>query len=91
MIYLAMTSQGLHEILDIAKDKRLHVWCGADALSEAEFEQLPFDRLTRFDYTLADADTLTLEDALSTIKEHHPGQRIWIEHIASWPIDTTPP
>jgi len=83
MIYLAMTSQGLHEILDIARDKQIHVWCGADALSESEFEQMPFQHLTRFTYPLAAADPLTLERALSTIEEHHPGERIWVERSAS--------
>ena len=82
MIYLAITPQGLHDILEIAKDRQIHVWCGADALSESAFQELSFNGLTRFNYPLWNADALTLEDALSTIKEHHPGERIWVEHGA---------
>ena len=53
---------------------------GAEAVSESEFEQASIQPLSRFDYTLAGPDALTLEGALSTIRKHHPGQRIWIEH-----------
>lgn len=49
----------------------------ANALSQSAFEQASIQPLSLFDYTLVDA--LTLEGALSTIREHHPGQRIWIE------------
>jgi len=49
------------------------VWCGANALSEAEFTKLEHSNVTRFTYTFANADKATIQSALSTIEEHHPG------------------
>lgn len=79
MVYLALTPQGLRDILHDAAAVDMPVWCGADALSEAEFESLERGNITRFNYSLADADMATVQDALATIAEHHPGERVWIE------------
>ncbi|RYH51787.1 MAG: hypothetical protein EON54_14895 [Alcaligenaceae bacterium] len=53
------------------------VWCGADAISEEACAALPPPRCTRFIYELR--DRFLLDDAVSTIEEHHPGQTIWVE------------
>jgi len=79
MVYLALTPQGLREILDASEAEKTPIWCSADALSEAEFEKLERDNVTRFTYSFADADKATIQGALATIEEHHPGERIWIE------------
>jgi hypothetical protein len=79
MVYLALTPQGLRDILGAPEAAKTPIWCGADALSEAEFEKLERGNITRFTYSFADADTATIQDALATIEEHHPGERVWIE------------
>lgn len=79
MVYLALTPQGLQDILNASEAAKCPVWCGADALSEAEFEKLERSNITRFTYSFADADAATIQDALATIEEHHPGKRVWIE------------
>jgi hypothetical protein len=79
MVYLALTSQGLRDILDASEAATMPIWCSADALSEAEFEKLERGNITRFTYSFADADMATIQDALATIEEHHPGERVWIE------------
>jgi len=79
MVYLALTPQGLRDILDASEAVKTPIWCSADALSEAEFEKLERGNITRFTYSFADADTATIQDALATIEEHHPGERVWIE------------
>lgn len=84
MVYLAITPEGFREILKSLGTVKTSVWCGADALSMADFDQLERGNVTRFDYPLAGADKTTMLDALSSIEEHHPGERIWIEHAASW-------
>ena len=38
MVYLAPIPRGLREILDALEAAKTPVWCSADALSEAEFE-----------------------------------------------------
>jgi hypothetical protein len=79
MVYLALTPQGLQEILAAPEAANVPVWCSADALSEEEFEQLERGNVTRFAYSFANADKATMKDALSTIEEHHPGERVWVE------------
>ncbi len=82
MVYLALTPQGLREILDASDSvKTAAVWCSADALSEAEFEKLERGNVTRFTYSFAETDKATIQYALATIEEHHPGERIWIESV----------
>jgi len=79
MVYLILTPQGLRDILDASEAATSPVWCSADALSETEFEKLERGNITRFSYSLVDADMATMEGALATIEEHHPGERVWIE------------
>ena len=79
MVYLALTPQGLRDILDASEATKAPIWCSADALSEAEFEKLERDNITRFTYSFAHADNTTIQEALATIEEHHPGERVWIE------------
>ena len=82
MVYLVLTPQGLTEILATPEAAKVPVWCGANALSEAEFAKLERSNVTRFTYSFANADKATIQSALSTIQEHHPGERIWVESVA---------
>lgn len=60
MVYLALTSEGLREILEAPETAKFAVWCGADAVSEAEFQNLVHGNVTRDNYSLADADNATI-------------------------------
>jgi hypothetical protein len=81
MVYLALTARGLQDILDAPEASNIAIWCSADALSHAEFEKLKPGTVTRFNYSFMDASIATLETALSTIEDHHPGERVWVESI----------
>ena len=81
MVYLALTPRGLRELLDGPEAVNVHVWCSADALSEEEFGRLKRGIVTRLTYSFSNADKETIENALSTIEEHHPGERIWVESV----------
>jgi hypothetical protein len=81
MVYLALTPQGLQEILDTPEAAEAPVWCGANALSEAEFAKLERSNVTRFTYSLANAEKATIQRALWSIEDHHPGERIWVESV----------
>jgi hypothetical protein len=64
------------------------VWCGADAISESAYEAIPVgDRPTRFIYDLG--DRFLLDDAVGTMREHHPGHGIWIEAPAPTEADAS--
>lgn len=83
VVYLVLTPQGLQEILNALDAVKTSIWCSADALSEREFDNLERGNVTRLHYSLADADKATMQDAIATIEEHHPGERVWIESVMS--------
>ena len=81
MGYPVFTPQGLQEVLASPEAARTDIWCSADAISQDEFDQLNSTNVTRFIYSLKDADEATMRDTLSTIEEHHPGERLWAESM----------
>jgi len=80
MVYLAITSQGLQHALRSVEKYAAPIWCGSDAISEADFEKLECTSLTRFSYPLGGESQEVLAGAVETIQEHHPGESVWIEH-----------
>lgn len=79
MVLLAITPKGLAEALRTSALTKEPVWCGADAISEAEFDAVAPSNVTRFTYGLSGKDAVLVHDAIGTIAEHHPGQSIWVE------------
>ena len=79
MVYLAISQQGLADALSTSKITGHTVWCGSDAISEAEYQERRLKNLSRFIYPLQNAEQDELEGALSTIAEHHPNETIWVE------------
>jgi len=80
-VYLDLTPKGLQEIFNTPEAAKMAVWCGANALSESEYAKLERNNVTRFTYSFANCDKATIKRAVSTIEEHHPGERIWVEDI----------
>ncbi|WP_431262584.1 hypothetical protein ACQ859_20940 [Roseateles chitinivorans] len=80
MVFLAITPTGLADALRAAKADDA-VWCGSDAITEADYATLKQPNLSRFIYELG--DRLLVSDAIGTIEEHHPHQIIWVEAAAS--------
>ena len=76
MIFLAITSTGLAQALRAAAENDA-IWCGSDAISEADYAARQWPNLSRFTESLE--DRVLIDDAVSTIEEHHPGQTIWVE------------
>jgi len=75
MVFLAITPAGLDQALQIARAADV-IWCGANAISDATYLDLGDARLSRFIHELGAG---VPAGALDTIREHHPGQTIWIE------------
>lgn len=80
MVYLAITPQGLMHALHAVEKCAAPIWCGADAISESDFESSECTSLTRFSYPIRGEGPEVLAGAVETIEEHHPGETIWIEH-----------
>ena len=79
MVFLAITPKGLAEALDLAKANAYPVWCGSDAIGEAEYSNRKGANLSRFIYPLSGQPESIIEGALETIAEHHPDETIWVE------------
>lgn len=82
MVYLAITADGLRDAMALAERIGAPVWCGADAISQDEFDNPEYRTISRFDYPLAGAGKETIADALAMIREHHPNQLVWVESMA---------
>lgn len=83
MVLLAITPEGLQRALQLASDANLSIWCGSDAVSDADYSKLAGRNVSRFVYPLRGASTEALQDAVDTIAEHHPGEPVWVEHLTS--------
>jgi hypothetical protein len=80
MVLLAITPKGLQDALQIREKTGDTIWCGADAMPEAEYFANP-QSVSRFEYILATANAELMDHVIYTIAEHHPGQSIWVEAI----------
>ncbi|RYD39695.1 MAG: hypothetical protein EOP83_36390 [Verrucomicrobiaceae bacterium] len=76
MVFLALTPVGLVEALRARGDKADAVWCGSDAISEADYAALEDLNVSRFVYPLQGEPADVLAGAIDTIEEHHPGETV---------------
>ena len=83
MVFLAITPEGLQRALQLAGDAGLPIWCGSDAISDTDYGKLAGRNVSRFVYPLLSASAETLQGAIDTIAEHHPGEPVWVEHPTS--------
>jgi hypothetical protein len=83
MVYLALDRHAALIILAAAVRGKDEVWLGSDAITDDEYQQFGSEgvKLSRFIYPLTGQSTEAIQDALSTIEEHHPGEVIWIQHV----------
>lgn len=79
MVFLAFTPKGLAEAIDLAKANSSPIWCGSDAIGEAEYSNRKGANLSRFIYPLFGQPESIIKGALETIAEHHPNETIWVE------------
>ncbi|HMW73570.1 MAG TPA: hypothetical protein PKD17_17210 [Cellvibrionaceae bacterium] len=82
MVIFVVTKDGFRELEVIIKTGFYPVWVGANVLSEHElgrYRNMDLD-ITNFSYEIDPADSEALTDALATIAEHHPGERVWLEY-----------
>ena len=58
------------------------IWLASKILSNAEIEIIweKDIELSVLDYDVDTSDPKDLECAMSTIREHHPGQNIWVQY-----------
>jgi hypothetical protein len=80
VVFLALSRESTLEAIALANTGGHAVWVGPDTLSHDEHlaQVAKGVRVTRFTFELgvgADA----IEDAVATIREHHPSETIWVQ------------
>ena len=83
MVYLVLRRTALSEAIRAARQTGSAIWVGSDVTTAEEKSHLQPEgvNLTIFTYPLSHATPEALEDALSTIVEHHPGDVVWVQHV----------
>lgn len=83
MVFLAMTRLGYEAYVSLKS--RAPLWVADGVLTPKELDELRAIGLsvTNFTRKIDFADPEELADAISTIREHHPGEPIWVEGIES--------
>lgn len=82
-VYLVRTPEGLSIALLHAERGGCEVWCGSDAISDADYKEHSGVPLSRFNFSLVDVDDGALRGALETVQEHHPGLVVLVEGMGT--------
>jgi hypothetical protein len=83
LVLFALTKHGLSEMFDLARGSKAAIWVNRGLLDELEIKGLRaegFD-LTDFVNWIDPTDASAVEDAVATLREHHPGQVLYIERV----------
>jgi hypothetical protein len=81
VVLLILTQSGFNESKDIIVRGDAAAWINGNILSKDELQILRKKgvEITKFSYVIDPKDQEVIEGALVTIKEHHPGETIWVE------------
>lgn len=82
MVFLALEPAAAVEAIALARQTGAAVWVGSDAMTHEEHYRIAAEgvNLTRFIYPLVGADAAVVQDSLAAVRQHHPGQTIWVQH-----------
>ena len=80
MVFLAITRAGYETYRALGASFGT-LWVGAEVLSEEELAALRKSGVdvSDFNYKIELHETEVIAGAVETIKEHHPGETVWVE------------
>lgn len=80
MVFLILTRQGFDAYAALGRDAG-PLWLAADVLAKDELAELQRSHgsVTNFGFLIEPGDWSLISEAIETIKEHHPGERVWVE------------
>ena len=81
MVLVVIDKEAMAEALEVARRMGAAIWAGSDALGVDEHRQLVAEglRVTRFTHPLSGDSAEALENDLETVREHHPGETVWVQ------------
>ncbi len=82
MATLVLTRGGFDDLVKTLGHVPPQLWVNSDVLSEEELKDLRAagHDVTNFTRHITPTDRVAVEDAISTVREHHPLQRLWVEY-----------
>jgi hypothetical protein len=80
--YIAITRAGVASVVQAGGDAN-PLWIGSEVLSEAEIAHLRASGIELAVFVHPVRTSADIEDAVSTLREHHPNQAVWVEAIPS--------
>ena len=81
MVFLAITRQGYESYSTLGGITAGALWVAAGVLSGEEIATLRASGgdVSDFNYTIEPHESEVISGAVETIKEHHPGEPVWVE------------
>lgn len=81
--FLVLEPSALSGALATARLCNGHVWLGSNAVSEQEHHRLVSQGhlITRFSHSVAASDKSQVQEALETMREHHPDVAVWVQFV----------
>jgi len=81
MVFFVISRKGFEDYLTIKEKLAAPLWISAGVISQSELESLRYSGVdvTDFNYAIGLNEKEVIDDAIETIKEHHPGEVIWIQ------------
>ncbi|MDE1466046.1 hypothetical protein [Spartinivicinus poritis] len=77
-----LTREGFEEVKPIILTGKYPVWINGGILTESELNIIRKQdiNLSNFIEFISLEDNAAIDEALDTISEHHPGERVWLEY-----------
>jgi hypothetical protein len=81
MVFLAITRQGYESYSALGGVAAGPLWVAAGVLTDEELARLRVagGDVSDFNYTIELHEAEVILGAVETIKEHHPGEPVWVE------------
>ena len=82
MATLILTRGGYDDLLKTLGRVPAQLWVNAGVLSEDELGELRTagHDVTNFTHEISPSNPTEIADAIHTVREHHPLQRLWVEY-----------
>jgi hypothetical protein len=82
MVIFILTKEGFKEMEPFIKTGKYPIWLNDGVLGQVEIDLLISENIevSYFNYVVDIEDEEALAEAIFTVAEHHPGERIWSEH-----------
>ena len=80
MVFFVMSLTGFEKLREFGCEHQ--IWLNSDLLSKSELVDLRKNGqlLTEFVNRIDPNDQIAVSTAIESIREHHPGEVVWVEH-----------